>query len=123
MKSTLTRLYALVAGGKKLGLERVEAACAALGHPERAFEVIHVAGTNGKGSVCAFTAAMLHAAGRKVGMYTSPHLCKFSERIQIDGAPIDDETLASTLNRVMEAGPELTFFEVATVAAFVIFRA
>jgi dihydrofolate synthase/folylpolyglutamate synthase len=122
LKSTLTRLYALVARGRKLGLERVEAACAALGHPERAFEVIHVAGTNGKGSVCAFTAAMLHAAGRKVGMYTSPHLCKFSERIQIDGVAIDDETLASTLNRVMDAGPELTFFEVATVAAFVIFR-
>lgn len=122
LKSTLTRLYALVPRGVKLDLSRVEATCAAFGNPERAFQVVHVGGTNGKGSVSAFVASMLRASGKKVGLYTSPHLNRFAERIQIGGEPIDDATLVSLLTQVMDAGPDLTFFEVATVAAYLAFR-
>ncbi len=122
LKDTLVRLYALAPRGARLGLDRVEAACAAFDHPERAFQTIHVAGTNGKGSVCAFVASMLGASGKHVGLYTSPHLNRFAERIQIDGVPIDDDRLVTLLNQVMDRAPELTFFEVATVAAFLAFR-
>jgi len=119
---TLERLYALVPRGQKLGLERMQAACARFGNPEQAFQAIHVAGTNGKGTVCAFTASMARAGGRRVGMYTSPHLNRFAERIQIDGAPIEDVQLVRLLNQVMDTAPDLTFFEVATLAAFLAFR-
>ena len=85
IKQSLERLYGLLPRGRELGLERMQAACAAFGNPERSFKAIHVAGTNGKGSVCAFTASMLRAQGTRVGLFTSPHLNKFSERIQIDG--------------------------------------
>jgi dihydrofolate synthase/folylpolyglutamate synthase len=122
LKSTLERLYALALHGKKLGLERVQAACDKLGNPERSFQSVHVAGTNGKGTVTAFVGSMARAAGQNVGVYTSPHLCRFAERINIGGAPIEDEKLTGYLNQVMDIGPELTFFEVATVAAFLAFR-
>ena len=122
IQHSLERLYALIPRGQKLGLERMQAACAKFGNPERAFPAIHVAGTNGKGTVCAFTASMARAAGRRVGMYTSPHLNRFAERIQIDGVPLDDNTLSRLLDQVMDAAPDLTFFEVATLAAFLAFR-
>lgn len=118
----LRRLYALEPRGQRLGLERVAAVCEQLGHPERSFEVVHVAGTNGKGTVAAFVAAMLEAADKRVGLYTSPHLVKFSERIRINSEPLADDDLAQILTEVMDAGPELSFFEVATVAAFVAFQ-
>jgi dihydrofolate synthase/folylpolyglutamate synthase len=121
-KSTLERLYALAGLGRKLGLERVQAVCDKLGNPERSFQAVHVAGTNGKGTVTAFVGSMARAAGQNVGVYTSPHLCRFAERINIGGAPIEDEKLATYLNQVMDIGPELTFFEVATVTAFLAFR-
>jgi dihydrofolate synthase/folylpolyglutamate synthase len=122
LAATLSRLYALEPHGARLGLDRVQAACQKLGNPERAFEVVHVAGTNGKGTVCAFVSSMARSAGKRVGMYTSPHLMRFAERIQIDGTPIDDATLVRLLNQVMDEAPDLTFFEVATVAAFLAFR-
>lgn len=122
LKATLERLYALALHGRKLGLERVQAACDQLGNPERSFEAVHVAGTNGKGTVTAFVGSMARAAGKNVGVYTSPHLCRFAERINIGGAPIEDDKLVYYLNQVMDVGPELTFFEVATVAAFLAFR-
>jgi dihydrofolate synthase/folylpolyglutamate synthase len=122
LSTTLTRLYALALHGRKLGLERVQEVCAKLGNPERSFQAVHVAGTNGKGTVTAFVGSMARAAGRNVGVYTSPHLCRFAERINIGGAPIDDEKLVAYLNQAMAVGPELTFFEVATVAAFLAFR-
>ncbi len=122
LKATLERLYALALHGRKLGLERVQAACDALGNPERSFEAVHVAGTNGKGTVTAFVGSMARAAGKNVGVYTSPHLCRFAERINIGGAPIEDDKLVYYLNQAMDVGPELTFFEVATVAAFLAFR-
>lgn len=122
LRPTLERLYGLIGRGKKLGLERMEAACEKFGHPERSFKAVHVAGTNGKGTVSAFVASMLNASGKKTGLYTSPHLCRFAERIQIDGEPISDATLVPLLNRVMDEVPEATFFEVATLAAFLAFR-
>jgi dihydrofolate synthase/folylpolyglutamate synthase len=122
LSTTLTRLYALALHGRKLGLERMQEVCAKLGNPERSFQAVHVAGTNGKGTVTAFVGSMARAAGRNVGVYTSPHLCRFAERINIGGAPIDDEKLVAYLNQAMAVGPELTFFEVATVAAFLAFR-
>ena len=122
LKSTLERLYALALHGKQLGLERVQAACDKLGNPERAFQSVHIAGTNGKGTVTAFVGSMARAAGQNVGVYTSPHLCRFAERINIGGAPIEDDKLVYYLNQAMDVGPDLTFFEVATVAAFLAFR-
>jgi dihydrofolate synthase / folylpolyglutamate synthase len=122
LKSTLERLYARVPLGKKLGLERVEAACAKFDHPEQSFEAVHVAGTNGKGTVAAFVASMASASGKRVGLYTSPHLARFAERIQVDCKPISDEELVGWLDPVLDAAPDLTFFEVATVAAFLAFR-
>ena len=118
----LNRLYALASRGPRLGLDRVHEACEFFGRPERTFEVIHVAGTNGKGTVCAFVANMLLASGKRVGLYTSPHLVNFSERIRVNGNPIEPDTLAELLNSVMDLGKELTFFEVATVASFLAFK-
>jgi len=122
LKATLERLYRLIPRGQKLGLERMQAACARFGNPERSFTSVHVAGTNGKGTVTAFVTGMARAAGLRVGTYTSPHLQRFAERIAIDGSPIADEQLVPLLNHVMDVAPELTFFEVATLAAFIAFR-
>src|SRR6266699_6275271 len=72
----------------KLGLERIRAVLAALGNPERAYRVVHVAGTNGKGSTCAMIDAGLRAAGVRTGLFTSPHLIEPTERIQVDGVPV-----------------------------------
>jgi dihydrofolate synthase/folylpolyglutamate synthase len=100
----------------------MQAACLRFGNPERSFEAVHVAGTNGKGTTCAFTASIARAAGRRVGLYTSPHLVRFAERIQVDGLQLDDATFARLLTEVLDAAPELTFFEVATLTAFLAFR-
>jgi dihydrofolate synthase/folylpolyglutamate synthase len=109
--------------GIALGLGRVEAALDALGHPERAFDAIHVAGSNGKGSVCAMVERVGRAAGLRTGLYTSPHLCRFAERIQLGGAPIDEAAFDDALGRVLRDGPpELTFFETLTVTSYVAFR-
>ncbi|HMA94292.1 MAG TPA: Mur ligase family protein, partial [Polyangiaceae bacterium] len=118
----LKRLYSLAPLGRKLGLSRVQAVCDRLSNPERSFDAIHVAGTNGKGTVSAFLASMAAADSRKVGLYTSPHLVNYTERIRIDGTPIAQDKLAEFLTTVMDLGPDLTFFEVTTIAAFLAFR-
>jgi dihydrofolate synthase/folylpolyglutamate synthase len=114
----------------RFGLERVQRALDALGHPERSYAILHVGGTNGKGSTCAMAAAGLRAAGHRVGLYTSPHLQEFNERIQVDGSPIADRDLASGIETVRaacpwhEAGGEadrLTYFEFATLVGLVHF--
>lgn len=106
----------------KLGLERVEAALEALGHPERRYPALHVAGTNGKGSTCAFASAALHAAGHRVGLYTSPHLVRVNERIRVDGVEIEDEVFGRRILEVLARHPDaatsLTYFEFGTVVAF-----
>jgi dihydrofolate synthase/folylpolyglutamate synthase len=103
-----------------MGLERVLAALEKLGHPEQRYPAVHVAGTNGKGSTCAFIESCLRQRYR-VGLYTSPHLIKPNERIKIDGVDIDDETFGRRIVEVNEAlGPnhELTYFEFGTVVMF-----
>jgi dihydrofolate synthase / folylpolyglutamate synthase len=122
LAETLRRLYALIPRGKQLGLERMERACALFEHPERSFECVHVAGTNGKGTVAALTASMARSANKRVGLYTSPHLHRFAERINIGGAPLEEADLIRVLDSVMQRAPDLTFFEVATMAAFLAFR-
>ncbi|CBS88098.1 bifunctional folylpolyglutamate synthase/dihydrofolate synthase [Azospirillum lipoferum] len=107
-----------------LSLDRVYRLLAALDHPERKLPpVIHVAGTNGKGSTVAFLRAMLEAAGHRVHVYTSPHLVRFHERIRLAGRLIDDDHLAALLEEceIANAGNPITFFEVTTVAAFLAF--
>ncbi|MBW7922916.1 MAG: bifunctional folylpolyglutamate synthase/dihydrofolate synthase [Rubellimicrobium sp.] len=107
-----------------LTLDRVERLLAALDHPERRLPpVVHVAGTNGKGSTLAMIRAGLEGAGGRVHAYTSPHLARFHERIRLAGRLIDEEALARVLDRCLAAnGPEpITFFEITTCAAFLSF--
>src|ERR1035437_9886692 len=104
----------------KLGLENIRALLDSLGHPERTFPSIHIADTNGKGSVAAMLAAVHQAAGKRTGLYTSPHLVDFRERIRINGEMISEEEVADFLKRVWPNVEELnaTFFEVTTAMAF-----
>ncbi len=107
-----------------LSLGRVERLLAALGHPERRLPpVVHIAGTNGKGSVIAFLGAMLEAAGARVHAYTSPHLVRFNERIRLAGALIDDAALIDVLEETETVNGEapITVFEITTAAAFLAF--
>ncbi|MEW6045907.1 MAG: folylpolyglutamate synthase/dihydrofolate synthase family protein [Bacillota bacterium] len=110
--------------GMRLGLERMEAILERLGHPERRFGVVHVAGTNGKGSTAAMVAAAAGEAGVRTGLYTSPHLVRFNERIVVDKAPVTDEVLADAYRAVRAAVEEMavgeapTQFEFATAMAF-----
>jgi dihydrofolate synthase / folylpolyglutamate synthase len=120
----LARLKALHPRLIDLSLGRVERLLAALGNPERKLPpVVHVAGTNGKGSVVAYLAAMAQAAGLRAHVYTSPHLVRFNERIVVAGAEIDDATLSAYLERceLANAGAPITFFEITTAAAFLAF--
>jgi dihydrofolate synthase/folylpolyglutamate synthase len=107
-----------------LTLGRVEALLAKLGNPERRLPpVIHVAGTNAKGSLIAFLRAMLEAAGYRVHVYTSPHLVRFNERIRLAGALIEDDHLAALLEQCenVNGGEPITYFEITTAAAFLAF--
>jgi dihydrofolate synthase/folylpolyglutamate synthase len=122
LADALAELYARVPLGMRLGLDAMRAACEAEGHPERAFETVHVAGTNGKGSVCALVESAARASGTKTGLYPSPHLVKLAERIRIDGAPIEDDALERVLGRALRIGPDLSFFETVTLAAYLAFR-
>jgi dihydrofolate synthase / folylpolyglutamate synthase len=121
LERSLSRLYKRVAFGIKLGLDPMRVACARAGNPQNRVPYVHIAGTNGKGSVAALLESAARAAGKRTGLFTSPHLCRFAERIQIDGTVIADEPLADVLERALDFGPELTFFEVATLAAFIAF--
>ncbi len=121
-EQALSRLAGLARFGVKLGLERMERLLAKLGNPERDLAVVHLAGTNGKGSTAAFLEAGLLGAGVRTGLYTSPHLCRFTERIRVAGAEIPRDDLCRLLDRVMTAaGDEATFFEVVTALALVHF--
>ena len=132
MTSTLDRLFALETFGIKLGLQNIECLCAALGHPERSFTSLHVAGTNGKGSVTAMVHAALIDAGLRAARYISPHLSDLSERFVIGNAPVDAATLQAVAADVLALADRLraegtlavppTFFEVTTAMAFEMFR-
>lgn len=114
--------------GIDMGLERVHRLLEALGDPQTSFRSVHIAGTNGKGSVATLLARALDLSGHRTGLYTSPHLIRFGERIQVDGKQISDEGLAGVLTRVRtaiegldEIGDALTFFEICTAAAMLYF--
>src|SRR3990170_2772661 len=143
----LDRLFALEQFGIKLGLDNIRTILAALGNPERAWRSIHIAGTNGKGSVAAMVERGLRAAGLRTGRYTSPHLDRIEERVALDGTPVDRATYETVTGHVLDVVDSLsrresrsrrsalerrrgeggltvspTFFEVSTAVAFEIFR-
>ncbi len=115
----LLHLASLPPSSIKMGLERVQVALERLGHPEQRFPALQVAGTNGKGSTCAFAASALGRRYR-TGLYTSPHLIKPNERIRVAGLDIDDEVFGRRIGEVVDRlGPhELTYFELGTIVAF-----
>ena len=124
VQTQLNRLSTLSPGADVLGLERITTLLGRLGDPHRAMPpVFHVAGTNGKGSTCAFLRAAIEAAGHDVHVYSSPHLVRFNERIRIAGRLVDDVTLAALLAEVLDIAGDITpsFFEVTTAAAFLAF--
>jgi len=123
-------LFALKSIGVKFGIERMQRLVEALGHPERNYPVIHVAGTNGKGSVAAMLESILGAAGLRTGLYTSPHLVKLGERVQVNRRLLTEaeivaytQELAPIAGRLAESGPDdhPTFFEFMTAMAFLQF--
>ncbi len=116
----LDRMFALRRFGIKLGLATIRRMLAGLGNPHHRYPCIHVAGTNGKGSVASNLAAVLMRSGYRVGLYTSPHLVRFNERIKIDGKDITDADIVRLYRRVRQAlpiGREPTFFEFTTAMA------
>jgi dihydrofolate synthase / folylpolyglutamate synthase len=118
-------LYSTQASGIKLGLENVRLLLEALGNPLQKLTCIHIAGTNGKGSVSAMLDSVARAAGLRTGLYTSPHLVRFNERIQVSGKPITDDEVLAGLNVIREAiarsGCTPTFFELTTALGFLHF--
>lgn len=124
VQAQLDRLATLSPGADTLGLDRIAQLLARLDSPHRALPpIFHVAGTNGKGSTCAFLRAALEADGRTVHVFTSPHLVRFNERIRVSGRLIEDATLARYLERVLDIadGINASFFEITTAAAFLAF--
>lgn len=119
-RSALDYLYGLQRFGMKLGLRNIRSLLRDCGNPERQFFSIHIAGTNGKGSTSSMIAAVLQAAGHKTGLYTSPHLVRFNERIRIGGAMITDDDLVryTKLFRPKIDSLNATFFEATTAIAF-----
>lgn len=126
-RESLDWLYNTQLFGVKLGLENISRLVEALdAFPPKNCKVIHVAGTNGKGSTCAMVESIARAAGFKTGLFTSPHLVRFNERIQIDGQPVSDELITAGLNQIRDLvaswEPHPTFFEITTALALRIFK-
>ena len=115
---TLSHIYALGRFGIKPGLTRITRLLASLGNPQDAFACVHVVGTNGKGSTASILASILSAGGQRTGLFTSPHLISFTERMRIDGVEVSPEAVTRLAGRVMAAAPEgTTFFEIVTALA------
>jgi len=115
--------------GMKLGLERIIKICHGLGNPQEKFKTIHVAGTNGKGSVCRFIASILSQNSYNVGIYTSPHLQRFTERIIVNGSEINEEEIIDLVKKIRPIVEKLiktndtpTYFEIVTAMAFLYFK-
>ncbi len=120
---TLRFLYGLQTRGIKFGLRNTRQLLKTAGHPERAFPSVHLAGTNGKGSTASFLASIAMECGYRTGLYTSPHLVRFTERIRIDGREIPEDLLVEYAVRLRPAIERVraTFFEATTVIAFMYF--
>jgi dihydrofolate synthase/folylpolyglutamate synthase len=129
LNASLEKLYALRTFGIKPGLDPIRGLLTGLGEPHLGFAAVHIAGTNGKGSVAAMLDSVLRAAGFRVGLYTSPHLVRFNERIRVGGEAVSDDVLADLFDRVAPVAADLarrgvqpTFFEYTTAMAFEHFR-
>ena len=116
---TLAWLFSLQKFGIKLGLENIRGLLESCGNPQRSYPTVHVAGTNGKGSTSAFIASILMESGCRTGLYTSPHLTDFHERIRVDGVPISQDAIVrySEELRVEADARKATFFEATTCMA------
>lgn len=129
-ENAVSKIHKFERFGSRLGLERMNVLLEKLGNPHEELNVIHVAGTNGKGSVCKYLEEGLAACGYKVGLYTSPFIEKFNERIRLGGSDIPDDDLESLTSRVLKASDEMvaegldspTEFEVVTAIAFLYFK-
>ncbi|MBI1936905.1 MAG: bifunctional folylpolyglutamate synthase/dihydrofolate synthase [Ignavibacteriales bacterium] len=124
LQSALNKIYSMHQFDIKLGLERIESFLDYLGNPHKGLKYFHVAGSNGKGSTASFIASILMEAGYKVGLYTSPHLVKFNERIRINGKEIEDDFIAQFINSNNDFidKHQPTFFEITTALAFQYFQ-
>ena len=126
IEETLQFIHATSWKGSRLGLERMQDLMLRLGNPQEELRFVHVAGTNGKGSVCAMLSSVLSSAGYRTGLYTSPHLVRVNERTKIDNVDISDEDLICAAEQVKAAVEQMddkpTEFEVITAMAFVYFR-
>ena len=128
-KKSIDWLYSFEKFGIKLGLERTSYICKKLGNPQDKYKIIHVGGTNGKGSVCRFLQSILSLNGYKVGVYLSPHLQRFSERFLIDGDEISEDDIIVLIEKIKPIIDEMvkdknipTFFEIVTAIAFQYFN-
>ncbi len=126
VERSITYLYGLQSHGIKPGLARTRALLNALGNPHRSFQAIHIGGTNGKGSTAAMMASVLGHRGFRVGLYTSPHLIEFTERIQVNGRVIPSDRVGALTETIRQASDARlsdppTFFEATTVLAFAYF--
>lgn len=125
MSDFLDRLAARRRFGMRPSLDAIRGVCAALGDPQKELRAIHVAGTNGKGAVCAMIEACLRSGGLRACRYTSPHLVRINERFFVEGKPVDDATLERAADKVFHAdsdtNSQLTFFEALTAVAFIAF--
>ena len=128
-KKSIDWLYSFEKFGIKLGLERISYICKKLGNPQDKYKIIHVGGTNGKGSVCRFLQSILTLNGYKVGVYLSPHLQRFSERFLIDGDEIPEDDIVVLIEKIKPIIDEMiknknipTFFEIVTALAFQYFN-
>ncbi|MDA8077738.1 MAG: bifunctional folylpolyglutamate synthase/dihydrofolate synthase [Nitrospiraceae bacterium] len=126
-QETIRYLYGLQQQGMKFGLDNIRMVLRAAGDPQRSFRAVHVAGTNGKGSTAAMVESILRASGITTGLFTSPHLISFTERIRVNGAEIAEQTVIDLADEVREISRGLedfcpTFFEVVTAMAFIHFR-
>jgi len=121
-KKVLEYLYSLESPKIKLGLERVQQLLDKIGNPEKKLRFIHVAGTNGKGSVCSMIFYALKKAGYKTGLYTSPHLKKFNERIRINNKEITDKEIVEYFLKVKPCMTSQSFFEITTTMALLYFK-
>jgi len=121
-QETLAYIYGLARFGLRPGLARISATLDALGNPHNSIKIVHVAGTNGKGSTAAFLSSLAVAGGYRVGLFTSPHLIRFTERLRINGEEIGEEAVVRLAERVIAAAsPDTTFFEIVTAMAFLHF--
>src|SRR6266571_2522137 len=121
-REILAYIYGLGRFSMRPGLAKIKTLLNSLGNPQDKMAVVHVAGTNGKGSTAAFLSAILTAGGYQAGLYTSPHLINFTERLKINGVEITEAEIVPLASRVIAAAPpETTFFELVTAMAYLHF--